>query len=299
MERNKAVFLVVCTALISGFAVFANKVFVGEADPIAFSALKNLLVGGIVMGAILALGHGKEVAKQARANWKALSIVSLLGGAVPFALFFYGLSMAGAVSAAFIHKSMFAAVALLAAWLLREKINKAFLLAGVLFFAALAIVFPPEISSFGLGELMIGIATAMWAIEIVASKKAMENTSAWTVLFARMTLGSAILLGIALAASGAGAMAETITGSGPALLTGAVVLFGYVLTFYNGLKWLPVHKATAILLLAVPITGLFAAGGIGFPEGIGHIILLFGLIGVIFWSPRFSTGGVGVEGHRA
>ncbi len=48
MQKNKEVIgtiLVFITAIISGFSIFANKIFVASIDPLVFTALRALFIG--------------------------------------------------------------------------------------------------------------------------------------------------------------------------------------------------------------------------------------------------------------
>ena len=60
-----------------------------------------------------------------RAQWLGLLGVGVIGGSVPFVLFFEGLARAEATQAAFIQKTLVVWVALLAVPLLRERFRRA------------------------------------------------------------------------------------------------------------------------------------------------------------------------------
>jgi drug/metabolite transporter (DMT)-like permease len=64
------------------------------------------------------------------------------------------------------------------------------------------------------------------------------------------------------------------------LITGVILLF-YVLTWYSGLKYISVSKATAILLLGSPITtalNLISGAKISLQEIISGILILIGIM---------------------
>ena len=111
---SKGLLLVFSTAIISGFSIFINKFGAGEFNPYLFVFLKNLLVAFLLVGLLLGLKEFKNLKKLAKKDWLILSIIGLVGGSIPFLLFFKGLSLTSATNGAFIHKMMFIYVAVLA-----------------------------------------------------------------------------------------------------------------------------------------------------------------------------------------
>ena len=110
----------------------------------------------------------------------------------------------------------------------------------------------------------------MWTIENIISKKAVATISPRLVAWGRMSFGSLFIV-----------MFWTFTGQLSSLAAlevqqffwvfiTALLLFGYVTTWYTGIKYMPLTYAAAILALGAPITALlqlmqgkeFAAGQI-------------------------------------
>jgi drug/metabolite transporter (DMT)-like permease len=63
-----------------------------------------------------------------------------------------------------------------------------------------------------------------------------------------------------------------------------VLLFGYVTTWYSGLKLIPVTVATSILLLGAPITSLLSlvtAGKISFQELASGALIFAGALTIV------------------
>jgi drug/metabolite transporter (DMT)-like permease len=59
------------------------------------------------------------------------------------------------------------------------------------------------------------------------------------------------------------------------------LLFSYVITWYNGLKTIPVSTATAVLMLGSPITtllSLISGGDVSAREIIAGLVIIFGII---------------------
>src|SRR4030042_297983 len=109
MSYQKGISLALATAVFSGFAIFLNG-FVVKAvgDPLVFTTVKNLGVA-LIIGWLLVMKSS-----QGRINWKSirrsdwfwLVSIGIIGGSLPFYLFFKGLALADSGSAALIHKTL-------------------------------------------------------------------------------------------------------------------------------------------------------------------------------------------------
>ncbi|MFH1234074.1 MAG: EamA family transporter [Candidatus Diapherotrites archaeon] len=166
------------------------------------------------------------------------------------------------------------------------------------------ILFAPTLT-FSIPALLVLIATIFWGIENAISKHALEklDLDGSTVAFGRMFFGALFLLAF-LAFTGQVSLAASLSMQqiGWIALT-SVLLFGYVFTYYNGLKLLPVHKASSILLLAQPITAVlsfaFLGTQIGLVEGAGLLLIALGafsIAGFSFVSRFFKLRGVPLAG---
>jgi len=278
---SKGLLLVLSTAFISGFAIFINKLGVKEFNPYLFTFFKNLLVAGFLVGLLLGLKELKNLKKLTKKDWSILAIIGLVGGSIPFLLFFKGLSLTNAANGAFIHKTMFIYVAILAGLFLKEKIPSrlliagAFLLMGNLYFLKFL---PVGIQQ---GDLLILTATVLWAVENTISKYALKTLSPRIVAFGRMGIGSIFILLFLIFTGNIGSVSKLTSLHFQWILISAVILFGYVTTWYTGLKYINVSTATVILLLGSPITSLltFIFQGQGFTQtqAIGSVLLAFGV----------------------
>ena len=95
--------LALATAAISGISVWLNATGQKQvADQVLYTTLKNLVAAAILVAGAWSMGGGTEVRRLTRRDWGALALVGLIGGSIPFALFFTGLAMEGAAGAAFI-----------------------------------------------------------------------------------------------------------------------------------------------------------------------------------------------------
>ena len=126
------------------------------------------------------------------------ALVGVIGGSVPFLLFFEGLRRASSADAAFVHKTLVVWVALLAVPLLGERV-------GALQWGAIGLLLLGQASlaggvttplhlPWGPGELLVLAATLCWSVETVLVRRLLADLTSWTVALARMGLGSVVLL---------------------------------------------------------------------------------------------------------
>jgi len=255
--KNKGIYFVLTTAFISGLAVFLNKFAVTFwSNSSVFTTAKNLIVAVLLTSLIILMKKLYELKTLSIKDWWRLIVIGFIGGSVPFLLFFKGLTMASATNAAFIHKTLFIWVALLAIPFLKEKISKLQIFAlGLLVFGTYLFAGPLKIK-FGSGEFLVFLATIFWAAENIIAKITLRNVSPLTTAWGRMFFGSIFLI-IYLGFSGE--LGQIFVFSGEKinwLLLSSAILFGYVITWYTALKSLPATITTAILVIAAPITAL-------------------------------------------
>ena len=260
--RRTGILLALATATISGFSVFLNGYGVKAfGSSTVYTTAKNL-VAALVLLAVVAVGarRGARLTRPTRrGQWLALGAIGVVGGSVPFVLFFEGLARASSPQAAFVHKTLVLWVAVLALPLLKERLQWGHWLAiGLLVVGQIGLAGGTP-GSFGTPGLMILGATLLWSVEVVVAKRLLEGVSSWTVGIARMGLGSVALLGW-LAVRGQLGGLVTLTGEqlGWALATG-VLLAGYVGTWFAALARAQAVDVTAVLVLAAPVTAVLSA----------------------------------------
>ena len=124
MDMSKrGVFLVISTAVISGFAIFINSYAVKDIDSSLFTFLKNIVVALLLFAVILGIREYRELRELTRKQWMQLAAIGLIGGSIPFLLFFRGLQMTAGATSAFLHKTLFIFVAIFALLFLKEKLR--------------------------------------------------------------------------------------------------------------------------------------------------------------------------------
>ena len=247
--------MVLGTVLISGVAVFLNKFAVkavGNSD--IFAIAKNLTVGLVLTGLIFLPVYFKKLREIKTGDWFKLGLIGLIGGSVPFLLFFKGLSLTSATSAAFIHKTLFIWVSLLAVWFLGEKIGKLQYLALGLLFLGNITMLGLKFMTLGWPELLILAATLMWAVEYIIAKKVLANVPGEIVAWSRMFFGAIILLAYLFFTGQAQYLVSLNVNQLFWVGISSLLLLGYVMTWYKSLQYLPAVTVTSILVLASPVT---------------------------------------------
>jgi drug/metabolite transporter (DMT)-like permease len=289
MSESRGLLLVLCTALVSGFSIFLNSFAVQGFNPFAFTFLKNAVVALFLLSLVFLLKESRELKELNPKKWGQLAALGLVGGSAPFLLYFYALKLTSAVNAGFLHKTIFIWATILAFLFLRERVSRQFIAASALLFAGNFLFF--GLGSFGFPELLALIAAMLWAAENVIAKNILRELSGRTVAFGRMFFGSAFILAFLAFTNQLPALRLSIPQIQWVMLT-ALLLFFYVFTYYSGLKHLPVHKATALLLLAQPITAFLSLAFLGKPvslqQALGLSFIVFGAVLAISFAHFFS-----------
>lgn len=284
---QKGFYLVLGTALISGLANFFNKSgmqALGK-DAFQYTTLKNIVVALILTLIILTPFIFKKLKALNKKDWLKLSLIGLIGGSIPFLLFFKGLSLTSPVSASFIHKTLFIWVAILALPILKEKLSK-------LQFVALGVLFVGNIIfngfsglTFGYAEILILIATLLWSLENVIAKIALKSIDSLVLAWGRMFFGSIILILFLLFTRNTEGLLELSFSQLAWVFLVSLLLCGYVITWYKALSRLPVTITASVLVLASPLTtflnSAFVTHKLPQEKIWGTLIILMGAI--LFW----------------
>jgi drug/metabolite transporter (DMT)-like permease len=289
--------LALTAAAISGVSNFVNKFAVTAVkDPVAFTTLKNAIVAVFLVGLMLAMKKKAEIASLDRKQWAALSAIGVIGGSIPFALFFTGLTQTSAVNASLIHKTLFIWVILLAAPLLKEKMSSLQWLGVAAIFGANLLVGGFTGFKFNGGELMILAATLFWAVESVIAKATLGRISSTTVAAARMVLGSLVLLPIAAWRGGLPSLAGMQPSHWGWTLLTAALLAGYVLTWYAALKRAPASYVAALLVPATLVTNslsaIFVTHSFTGPQLASAALWIAGSVLIIAFARRLPTTAI-------
>jgi drug/metabolite transporter (DMT)-like permease len=282
--------LAVIAACISGLAVWLNAFAVKQVpDAAVYTTLKNAVAAVVLITVMAPFVQRADVRRIERPARVALVAVGILGGGIGFLLFFSGLAMASAPSAAFIQKTMFVWVAILAVPFLGERLGFVQIAALAVLAVGQALVLPPRGIAWGTGETLILLATLCWTVEVVLVRRALRGVASPIVAVGRLSIGLIVLVGyVALSGRVGGILALAPAAWGWILLTG-VILAGYVGTWFAALHRAPATVVTSILVGGAVITGALQAVSKGGPPTVdlvaGYLliaaaILLIGVFAV-------------------
>lgn len=258
--------LVLATVVVSGVSNFVNFKAVQGTDVDAWIAARNAMVAMLLAPVAFLAGSGPRTRLASR-DWVRLAVIGLIGGAIPFVLYFHGFQMAasqgGAAAASFGYRSLFLMASLLGVVVLKERLPRRFVLGAGLLLAGNALLLSLAGPVWTDGTLFVLLATAMWAGEYALSKRALRSLPSGTVALGRMGFGAVFLLAYVGLSGHAASLAAFSGGDGMTLFLSACLLFAFVGTWYAGLKTTDLSVATSLLGSAFPITwvlGVFASG---------------------------------------
>jgi len=267
--------LAAATAVISGVSVFVNSYGVKAVhQPAVYTTAKNLVAALLLAGGAVLRARGRRppaVRSPGRAarrldgprRWAALAYVGIVGGGLAFVLFFDGLASTAALPAAFLRDTLVIWVALIAVPSLGERLTAWNL-------AAIGLLVAGQAAAAGgvghlvaqHGELLVLLATLLWAGEVVVAKLLLADLTPARLGLVRMGVGGAVLVAY-VASTGRLRMLVDLRGSqlGWVLLTGAL-LAGYVATWMSALARARAVDVTSVLVASVVVTALLdsAAG---------------------------------------
>ena len=243
--------LVLTTAIGSGAAIIINRLFVLKVEPVVFTAIRALFIGLV----FFALSQKFEK-KSKSVPIVNLLLLGLIGGGLAFFLFFTGLPLTTGGRDAFIHKTLPVWATLLAFFFLKEKIsNKQKLAIGLGLLGLMVLQYENVPIKMRTGDFLALFATVLWAIENTLAKKFMRlGETNWRVTFGRMFFGSLFLFGVATLQGKLHLIAELQPVQWLYIAVSTLMLTWYVLTWYWGLKYINLSKASGILLLSPVIS---------------------------------------------
>lgn len=135
--------------------------------------------------------------------------------------------------------------------------------------------------SFSLGDGLIFLAVLFWTAENVLAKYVLRDLPGNIVAWGRMFFGAIFILGYLVFIGQSSQILSLDLAQIKWIILTAILLFGYTITWYNGLKYVPVSVATTILLFGLPITTiltLVSTGKINPQNIFSGFLILTGLI---------------------
>lgn len=204
--RTFGLALALLAAVISGVSVYVNATAVrAVGDPAVYTTAKNgvaallllaVLVGrrgGSARAGLAGLaGEGRRPGRSADSSgarasggemtrarrWAGVAAIAVVGGSVPFVLFFTGLAETGAPQAAFLQKTLVVWVAVLAVVALRERLTTVHWVAIALLVAGQWWLAGGAWFALDRGALLILAATLLWSVETVLARRLLARSPA-------------------------------------------------------------------------------------------------------------------------
>ena len=248
--------LALLAAAISGVSIYVNSFGVRMLpDATLYTTLKNSVTGVLLLVPIIVLAkHRAELRRLSRRNVLWLLALAVVGGSVPYVLFFAGLQMTTAATGSLLNHAQFIVVAVLAVPLLRERVS------GIAW-AGLALLAAGSVAGVDLqalrlnqGALLVLASTVLFAGGVVLARHLLADLSPELVMAAKMSAGAVLLIAWS-AVTGHLAAAASLTAAqwGIALGTGLILVAFTVVTTY-ALRHAPSLAVTSIGMASAPIT---------------------------------------------
>ena len=260
--------LALLAAVISGFSIYVSGFAVRAIpDTTLYTTLKNAVAGvALLIPVVMLASRRRELSHLRPRDIGWLSALAVIGGSVPYVLFFKGLQLTTASTGSLLNHSQFLVVAVLAVPMLRERIT-GIAWAGLALLAAGTVV-GTDLRTLRLdeGAVLILASTVLFGAGVVVTRHLLGHLAPETVMAAKMSAG-AVLLAVYAAATGhlAGAPALSATQWVIAGGTGLILLAFTVATTY-ALREAPALSVTAIGMASAPITLVLQLAGGAVPR---------------------------------
>ncbi len=256
---RRGIFLSFLTAIISGISIFSNSIFVSKADPLVFAIVRNTVVAFLLTVFLVSAGKIGKLKTMTKKEWGLLLAIGAIGGGIPFAMFFTGLSMIGPLNGNILHKTLFLWVALLAVPILKERLSKFQVVGYVALFTGMFVFggtfqFVPAAGSY----LVLG-ATMLWAVENIIAKVTLNTVPSAVVAWGRMVFGLPFLFVAAAFLGKMGLLTQASAYTPMPIIVSSVLLTAYVTTWYTALALAPATIVSSVLVFAPVVTALLSS----------------------------------------
>ena len=257
--------LAVLAAAISGFSIYVNSLAV-RAIPNAtlYTTLKNAVPGVLLAVAVVAMSRRRsELAHLSRSDAAWLIVLAIVGGSVPYVLFFRGLQMTTAATGSLLNHAQFLVVAALAVPLLRERVSGAAWIGLGLLAAGSVAGTDLAALRWNAGAALVLLSTVMFGAGVVMARHLLRRLSPELVMSAKMSAG-AVVLALYASATGDLAAAAALTASQWMIVVGTgIILLAFTAATTYALRHAAALTVTAIGMASAPITLALqlAAGG--------------------------------------
>lgn len=241
--------LAVLTMAISGVSIYVNSLGVRLfSDSTLYTALKNAIVGiALACPLVFSARVRRAYRRLSRPQWLLLLAVALIGGSLPYALYFRGLQLSTPVTASLIDHTQFLLVALLAALFLKERFRATLWAALVVLLIGLSLGLGVRAVRWDAGVPFLLAGTILFAVDFVVMKHLLGSVEPLTVMTFKMTLGS-VLLFTFVAATGHAGMVPRLS----ALQLAFAGVTGLILLAFTVSSVLGLRHASATAVTAIP-----------------------------------------------
>jgi drug/metabolite transporter (DMT)-like permease len=302
--RRAGLALALVTAGVSAFSVYVNASAVRAFESATVYTTAKNLVAALLLGLVAVAAAGARRSSGAERyrprgarQWLGLVTIGVVGGSLPFVLFFEGLAKASSPQAAFIHKTLVVWVALLALVVLRERLGWPHLAAVLALLLGQVGLSRAGLFPLDTGALMILGATLLWSVEVVLAKRLLADVPSWALAVARMGLGSVLLLAWVGVQGQLGALVSLSVVQLQWLAVTGILLTGYVSFWFAALARAQAVDVTAILVIGAVGTAVIAGvvDGVSLaPQAPWLITILLGAA-LVAWSMVRRPGVPAVE----
>jgi drug/metabolite transporter (DMT)-like permease len=243
-------------AIISGIAIYVNSLGVKLfADATLYTTLKNLVVGlALLLPFAFFASRRAEWKRLTGRQWSLLLLLAVIGGSVPYVLFFSGLKLGTPVTSSLLNHAQFLLVAFLAVLFLRER-------PGIIVWLALltllvGTIWGMSITSlrWGTGDTLVAASTVLFAAGVVLAKYLLHDLSTVTVMTAKMSIGSLFLVIYVAATGRMGMIAHLSYAQWTFVVVTGLILLAFTVTAFLALRYASATVATAIPAAAPLIT---------------------------------------------
>jgi drug/metabolite transporter (DMT)-like permease len=250
--------LAALAAAISGVSVYVNTLGVQSfSDPILYTTLKDGFVGlALLLPLAVSRSWRADYRRLDRRTWGWMVALALTGGSLPFALFFTGLQMTTAATGALLNHFQFVLVAVFAALFLKETLRPGM-------WAGFAVLLLGTVLGTNLGALawnegawLVAASTILFAIDFVIAKHLLRGLATLTVMTARMTLGTAMLLLYVIASGRLDQVARLGPTQWQFVVVTGLILLAFTTTTFTAIRFASVSAVMAIGAAAPIITAL-------------------------------------------
>lgn len=250
-------------AAISGVAIYVNSLGVATfRDATLYTTLKNAVVGIALLASLLLVARTRaEWRDLTRRQWCYLLALAIIGGSVPYVLFFRGLQLTTPVTSSLLNHAQFLIVAILAVFLLGERVGPLVWLALAALLLGTSLGTNIHAVHWNEGAQLVLLSTLLFAAGVVLAKYLLKTLSMLTVMIAKMSLGSAVLLVYVAVTGRLGAVRYLSVTHWEYVLVTGLILLAFTASAFLALRYASATAATAIPAAAPIVTALLVIAG--------------------------------------